>query len=130
MSLESLPESWVVWNDEPNGRCILAFRPDVFDTKQFPPACLPTIYVTQGTPNRPAQERRTTDSWYFEFYLEPDVSLPRTPRFSTREEALEAAVELAGEFDRGEIAYRDAYQIPREEYLDELDELTGRGVTN
>ncbi len=126
MSVPTLPESWVVWNDEPGGRCILAYRPDVFDTTQFPPECLPTLYLTQGTPNRPPQERQATDPWYLKFYLEPNVELPRTPRYPTREEALEAAVELAKEFDRGEIEYRDAYQVPRGEYLDKLDELTGR----
>ncbi len=126
VSIENLPESWVVWNEEPNGRCILAYRPDVFDTREFPPECMPTLYLTQGTPNRPAQERRATDSWYFEFFLEPEVTLPRTPRFPTRDEALAAAVELADEFDRGEVEYRSCYQVPREEYLDELDELTGR----
>ncbi|KZN23524.1 hypothetical protein A4G99_11490 [Haladaptatus sp. R4] len=126
MSIENLPESWVVWNEEPNGRCILAYRPDVFDTQQFPSACMPTLYVTQGTPNRPPQERRATDSWYFEFFLEPEVTLPGTPQFPAREEAITAAVSLAAEFDRGEVDYRSCYQVPRERYLDKLDELTGR----
>ncbi|WP_458189974.1 DUF5820 family protein [Haladaptatus sp. NG-WS-4] len=126
MDESELPESWTVWNAEPGGRVILAYRLDVFDTKQFPPECLPTIYLTQGTPNRPPQERRATDAWYLEFYLEPDVTLPKTPRFSTRDDALDAAVELATEFARGEIDYRACYQIPREAYLDRLDELTGR----
>jgi hypothetical protein len=126
MPEEALPESWIVWNDEPDGRCILAYRPDVFDTQQFPPECLPTIYLTQGTPNRPPQEHRTTDSWYLKFYLEPDVTLSETPRFPTRDEAFDAAVELAAKFARGEVDYRACYQVPREAYLDRLDELTGR----
>ncbi|WP_440005608.1 DUF5820 family protein [Halomicrococcus sp. SG-WS-1] len=125
MSLSDLPESWTVWNDEHEGRCVLAYRPDVFDAQAFPAPCMPTISLTPGSPNRPPGER-SGEAWYVTFYLEPEVSLPGTRRFDSREAAVDGAVDLAAEFAAGEIDYRDAYQVPREEYLDRLDELTGR----
>lgn len=122
-----LPEGWTVWNDEPGGRRILAYRPDVFDTEGFPAACLPTLYVAAGQPNRPAGEAEygTTDVWRVEFFLEPEVEVVPARTYDSREEALAGARELAEEFVRGELDYRGAYQVPRDEYLDELDELTG-----
>lgn len=124
---EELPEGWTVWNDEPGGRRVLAYRPDVFDTQQFPPACLPTLFVAAGPPNRPAAETEygPTEVWRVQFFLEPDVELLPARTYDARADALAAARELAGEFARGELNYREAYQVPREEYLDRLDELTG-----
>ncbi|WP_321112968.1 DUF5820 family protein [Halorussus salinisoli] len=123
----NLPDGWTVWNDEPGGRRILAYRPDVFDADQFPAACMPTLYVAAGAPNRPAAEAEygTTKVWRVEFFLEPEVELVPARTYDTREDALTGARELAGEFTRGELDHRDAYQVPRDEYLDELDELTG-----
>jgi hypothetical protein len=127
MTERELPEGWTVWNDEAGGRQVLAYRPDVFDTEQFPPACMPTLYVAAGAPNRPASEAEfdPTEVWRVEFFLEPEVEATSARTFDTREEALEGARELAAEFARGDLDYRDAYQVPREAYLDELDELTG-----
>jgi len=45
-----------------------------------------------------------------------------------REEATAAARELAARFSAGEVDYRGLYQVPRPDYLDRLDELTGRGT--
>jgi hypothetical protein len=127
MTERDLPEGWTVWNDEPGGRQVLAYRPDVFDTEQFPAACMPTLYVAAGAPNRPASEAElgVTDVWRVEFFLEPEVEAASARTFDTREEAVEGARKLAAEFARGDLDYRDAYQVPREEYLDKLDELTG-----
>ncbi len=123
-----LPEEWTVWNDEPGGRRILAYRPDVFDADQFPAACMPTLYVAAGQPNRPASEAEygRTNVWRVEFFLEPEVELVPARTRDTRAEAIAEARDLAAAFARGELDYRGAYQVPREEYLDELDELTGR----
>ncbi|WP_158056323.1 DUF5820 family protein [Halorussus halophilus] len=128
MSDNELPEGWTVWNDESEGRRILAYRPDVFDGGQFPAPCMPTIYVAPGAPNRPPAESEvgTPTVWRVEFFLEPDVQLTSPQTFDTRDEALDGARELADEFAAGELDFRGAYQVPREEYLDELDELTGR----
>jgi hypothetical protein len=125
---EDLPDGWTVWNDEPGGRAIFAYRPDVFDSDQFPAACLPTLYVAAGAPNRPAAEAElgTTDVWRVEFFLEPDVTLVPARTHESREAALDDARDLADQFARGELDYREAYQVPRETYLDRLDELTGR----
>ena len=125
---EDLPEGWTVWNDEPGGRRILAYRPDVFDTQQFPAACLPTLFVAAGAPNRPPGEAEvgTPDVWRVQFFLEPDVELVSARTYDSREEALDDARELAAEFARGDLDHRGAYQVPREAYLDRLDELTGR----
>ncbi|WP_435174715.1 DUF5820 family protein [Halorussus sp. AFM4] len=121
------PAGWTVWNDEPDGRRILAYRPDVFDGDRFPAACMPTLYVAAGAPNRPAAEAEygTTDVWRVEFFLEPEVELVPARTYDTREAAVAGARDLAAEFARGELDYRGAYQVPREEYLDELDELIG-----
>ena len=126
--LPSLPDSWTVWNRGEDGRLILAYRPDVFDADEFPSACLPTLYLTHGKRTRRPGTNPTTrsDDWYVTFYLEPDVVV-ENDRFSTREDALERALELARTFDRGGIDYRGCYQVPRETYFDRLDELTGEG---
>ncbi|MFC4246430.1 DUF5820 family protein [Natribaculum luteum] len=124
-----LPDGWVVWSDEDDGRSVLAYRPDVFNADDFPAPCLPTLYLTQGKRSRrpgvnPA-DHVFDENWYVTLYLEPDVSL-EADRFSSREKALERAVSLARQFDDGEIDYRDLYQVPRERYFERLDELTGR----
>lgn len=125
---DDLPDGWTVWNDEPGGRRILAYRPDVFDSDQFPAACLPTLYVAAGAPNRPAGETRigTPDVWRVEFFLEPEVEVIPARTHDSRETALDDARDLADRFVRGELDYRAAYQVPREKYLDRLDELTDR----
>jgi len=124
-----LPDGWTLWNDEPGGRRVLAYRPDVFDTERFPPACLPTLYVAAGQPNRPAAEAKygSTDVWRVQFFLEPEVELVAARTYDTREAALAGARELASEFARGDLDHREAYQVPRKAYLDRLDELVGDG---
>lgn len=127
MSYENLPDGWVVWNDEPEGRSILAYRPDVFDADQFPAECLPTIYLTRGRPSRrPAGHDpiESGDGWTVVLYLEPDVD-SGNERFDERDRAVEHAIELAGKFAAGEIDYRGLYQVPRREYFEKLDDLTG-----
>lgn len=128
MSFEGLSEDWVVWSDESAGRSVLVYRPDVFDTQAFPPECLPTIYLTSQSPDRPPGERsRGPERWHVLLYLEPDVrARGRDATYETRERAVDGAVELARAFADGEVDYRGLYQVPREAYLDELDRLTGR----
>ena len=129
MDLSDLPESWVVWSDESDGRAVLAYRPDVFDSDSFPAPCMPTIYVTRGSkerrrpPGEPTHPRSA--GWRVTLFLEPEVTLPEES-FDTRAAALSGAVEVARSFDGGEVNYRGAYQVPRDAYLDRLDELTGR----
>ncbi|AGB37278.1 DUF5820 family protein [Natronococcus occultus] len=128
--LESLPDAWEVWSAEDDGRLVLAYRPDVFDGEAFPAPCLPTLYLTHGKrtrrPGTNPTDRTAATDWFVTFYLEPDVSLNETNRFETRAEGLERTVELARQFDDGGIDYRALYQVPREEYFERLDELTGR----
>ncbi|WP_195155972.1 DUF5820 family protein [Halococcus agarilyticus] len=123
---DSLPAGWTVWN-ESEERCVLVYRPDVFDTHDYPAPCLPTIYLTHGRRSRrPGTERSTTgDSWYVTLYLEPDVDRD-ADRFEAREAAVTGAIDLAERFAAGAIDYRGLYQVPREEYFAKLDELTGR----
>lgn len=126
MSFEGLPEGWVVWNEEPNGRSILVFRPDVFDSDAFPAPCLPTIYVTNGSRRRrPGAGARETDEWHVTLFLEPEVEAG-TETYDDRAAAVDAAVAYADRFAAGEVDYRGLYQVPREAYFDRLDELTGR----
>lgn len=122
-----LPEGWRVWNEEDEGRVILVFRPDVFDSQQFPPECLPTIYVSQ----RPPQERlprldAERSDWYVALRLEPEVQVQTVgSQHETRDGAIAEAIEIAETFEAGEIDFRASYQVPRDEYLDALEEYTG-----
>jgi hypothetical protein len=126
MTLDRLPEGWVVWSDEAT-KIVLSFRPDVFDTAAFPPPCLPTIYVTKGRRSRrPGRnDPEPEDPWYVTLYLEPEVERP-AERYDSRDGATAGAAEVARRFAEGEVDYRGLYQVPRPEYLDKLDELTGR----
>jgi hypothetical protein len=125
MGLEDLPEGWHRWSDEAT-KAVLVYRPDVFDTSQFPAPCLPTIYVTKGQRDRrPGQHRPSPDAdWYVTLFLEPEVDRP-PESFETRAAADAGATELARRFSAGSVDYRGLYQVPREDYLDRLDELTG-----
>ncbi|EMA45784.1 DUF5820 family protein [Halococcus saccharolyticus] len=123
---DALPDGWTVWN-ESEERCVLVYRPDVFDSHEFPAPCLPTIYLTHGRRSRrPGTDRRSTtgDSWYVTLYLEPDVDRD-ADRFADHEAAVAGAIDLAKRFADGAIDYRGLYQVPREEYFEKLDELTG-----
>lgn len=127
-SAPELPAGWRRWNDHEQGAAIFVYRPDVFDSHQYPAACLPTIYVRPRPPGR--QRRRANErheGWFLAVHLEPEVRIRDVESaHETRAEALEAATEVARQFADGEIDYRSAYQVPREAYLDELDALTGR----
>ncbi|MFD1564694.1 DUF5820 family protein [Haloarchaeobius amylolyticus] len=125
----SVPDGWEVWSEGTDGRLVLAYRPDVFNAADFPAPCLPTLYLTHGKRTRrpgvnPADTADSED-WFVTLYLEPDVSLDETLRVPTREAAIERTVELARQFDAGEIDYRELYQVSREAYFERLDELTG-----
>jgi hypothetical protein len=124
---QEFPDGWAVWSDE-STKVVLVFRPDVFDTTEFPPPCLPTLYVTKGQRSRrPGRnDPDPEDSWYVTLYLEPEVEGP-TREYDGRTAATDGAADLARQFAEGEIDYRALYQVPRPEYLDELDELTGSG---
>lgn len=128
MDEAGLPDGWTIWNDEPGGRRVLAYRPDVFDSQAFPAPCLPTIFLSDGPHRNRRPERiaggRSPD-WYVTFYLEPDVVLAEE-RFESRDAAVEGTIALARRFADGELDHRGAYQVPREAYLDRLDELVGR----
>ena len=125
---ESLPSGWTVW-DEADARCVLVYRPDVFDGDEFPAPCLPTIYLTRGRRSRRPGPRRasgTEGSWFVTLFFEPEVE--RDPeRFETRAAAVAGTVALAERFADGEVDYREYYQVPREDYFGKLDELTGSG---
>ncbi len=125
--LAELPAGWQVWSDGDEGRVVLTYRPDVFDSDAFPAACLPTLYVTRGPMERrrpPGEETGLRDDWHVTLYLEPDVAAPARS-FDRRDGALDGAVEWARAFDRGDVDYRALYQVPRGDYLDRLDDLTG-----
>jgi len=125
-AFDDLPEGWRVWNDD-DGGATLVFRPDVFDTQQYPAPCLPTVRVT---PRPPTERKRRAGSqsegWFVLLRLEPEVRVKEADtRFDSREAAEAGAVDLAERFAAGGVDYRGAYQIPRDDYFDELDELTG-----
>ena len=126
MSFEALPDGWRVWNEEPSGRAILVYRPDVFGGDDLPAECLPTIYLTNGARKaRPGSGQYATDEWHVVLFAEPEIELV-TETCETREAGADAAVEIAARFAAGEVDYRDAYQVPREAYFDRLDDLVGR----
>lgn len=124
MDLAGLPADWSVWN-QTESKLILAYRPDVFDSENFPAPCLPTIYLTRGKRTRRPGADRTGADWYVTLYLEPEVERP-PDSYPDRDSAVAGAVGLANQFATGEIDYRSLYQVPREGYLAELDELVGR----
>jgi hypothetical protein len=57
-------DSGLVSTDSTRGwRSVLAFHPDVFNTKDFHAPCLPTIYVTNGSrKRRPSASQIPTDT--------------------------------------------------------------------
>jgi hypothetical protein len=124
---EALADGWRVWSDAED-RLVLTYRPDVFDGAGFDAACLPTLYVTRGRRSRRPGGTRTLPAdapWVVTLFLEPEVSAP--PReFDSPEGAVDGAIDLAAEFARGDVDYRSLYQVPRPDYFDRLDELTGR----
>ncbi|MFB6089595.1 MAG: DUF5820 family protein [Halobellus sp.] len=124
------PDGWTLWNDEPRGRRILVFRPDVFNEREgLPAACLPTILVSnRSRAARPGASRVRTGTWHVVLTLEPEVEAAEES-YESRDEAVEGANELARRFAQGEIDYRGAYQVPREEYFERLDEVL-RGDEN
>jgi hypothetical protein len=124
---DDLPDGWQVWADEHEGRSVLTYRPDVFNTKDFPAPCLPTIYVTNGSrKKRPGASQISTDTWHVSLFLEPEIEGP-VERYDSRPAAVDGAVDLAARFVDGAVDYRGLYQVPREAYLDRLDELVGSG---
>ena len=125
VSFEGLPDGWRVWNEEPSGRAILVYRPDVFGGGDLQAECLPTIYLTNGSrAARPGSGQYATDEWHVVFYLEPEVEAAAETHGS-RDAGVAAAVEVAARFSDGDIDYRAAYQVPRERYFARLDELVG-----
>jgi len=127
MDVDGLSEDWTVWN-KTETELVLAYRPDVFDSEQFPAPCLPTIYLTRGKRTRRPGADRTGEDWYVRLYLEPEVDRDAETA-PDRETAVELALALANRFAAGEIDYRALYLVPREAYLDELDALTGEPET-
>lgn len=125
MSLQSLPDGWSVWSEQRDGRVVMTYRPDVFDSQAYPPPCMPTLYIAKGSrPSRPSDARTESSHWMVTLFLEPEIDLERET-YDDRQTALDGAVSIATKFTQGTIDYRDAYQVPREAYLDKLDELTG-----
>ncbi|WP_336002746.1 DUF5820 family protein [Halorientalis halophila] len=125
MDFADLAPGWEVWS-ESETRSVLAFRPDVFDSSDFPAACLPTIYLTKGQRDRrPGRHQPSPgDPWHVTLFLEPEIEVA-SRRFDDESAAVAGARDLAAEFAAGEFDLRDVYQVPREEYLDELERLVG-----
>lgn len=125
MEFEGLPAGWTVWSQE-STKAVLAYRPDVFDSHEYPSPCLPTLYVTKGKRSRrPGRDVPDPDDpWYVTLYLEPDVSHDER-RYDARGAAVTGAVEQCEAFVQGDIDYRGLYQVPRPDYFEKLDELTG-----
>lgn len=124
----ALGEGWTVWNAT-DSRAILAYQPAVFDGSAFPEACLPTVYVARGRrTRRPGRTRNLPPDapWLVTLRVEPEVNMEPSAH-DNRADAVESAERLTHRFASGEIDYRSLYQVPREAYLEKLDELTGRG---
>ncbi|MEF8787292.1 MAG: DUF5820 family protein [Haloarculaceae archaeon] len=126
MAIDGLAEGWDVWSNE-QSKVVLAYRPDVFNTADFPAACLPTIYLTKGKQSRrPGRDRPSPDdAWYVTLYLEPEVDAGQES-FDSKEQAHDHVAALSEQFVVGDLDYRDLYQVPRPDYFEKLDELTGQ----
>ncbi|WP_435184465.1 DUF5820 family protein [Halobellus sp. EA9] len=116
------PDGWTLWNDEPRGRRILVFRPDVFNEREgLPAACLPTILISnRSRAPRPGASRVRTATWHVVLTLEPEVEAV-AESYDSRAAAIEGAHDLARRFAAGAVDYREAYQVPREAYFERLD---------
>ena len=126
MDETTLGDGWRVWNAE-DDRIVFAYRPDVFDGDEFPAPCLPTLYVTRGRRTRRPEGTRNLPPgtpWMVTLYLEPEVSHEPDAHDSFAA-ARSAAEALTRRFAAGDVDYRSLYQVPRERYLEALDELTG-----
>lgn len=125
--LASLPPGWECWSHEEGGRLVLTYRPDIFNAEAFDPTQLPTLVLAPGrSPDRPPEERVTTNRWHLALYLEPDIRLREVEAsFPTRETALEETIAVAERFSAGEFELRSAYIDPPDRYLDRLTELIG-----
>ena len=121
------PSGWTVWNDEPRGRRILVFRPEVFnESNDLPAPCLPTILISnRSRAARPGASRVRTGTWHAVLTLEPEVEAV-VEEFDTRAAAVEGANGIARRFAAGEVDYREVYQVPREAYFERLDEVLRR----
>lgn len=98
----------------------------MFNESAFPAECMPTVFVWNGSrANRPGATQIRTKTWHAVLYLEPEIEVV-VEEFDSREAAVDGATDIAGRFADGEIDYRSAYQVPREDYFEKLDELTGR----
>lgn len=128
MSLSALPDGWAVWNEEPGGRVILAYHPEVFNAADFDSACLPTLTVAPGnSPDQHPEQRKQSGRWHVALYLEPAVRVRSSDAsFESRQAAVDGALAVAERFSTGAIDYREAYHDPRDDYLDELDRLVER----
>lgn len=127
MSLEELPEGWVVWNDD-GGRVVLVFRPDVFEGATYDSAHLPTLYVSTRSPDVPMRRGdEPSEAWHVACTLEPEVRVRALESsHELRADAVDAAVAAARRFSRGAVDFEGAYAAnPPEAYLRRLAELTG-----
>ena len=123
MEEDELPPGWVVWSREEGGRLVLAYRPDVFDGKEYPAECLPTIFLTRSAGNDPRVRGRSQDPdrpWLVECRLEPAVPI-KERRVGSRAAAVDVARRTAEEFSRGQLDFRAAYQEPRPAYFAALE---------
>ncbi len=125
--MDDPPEGWDVWNAEEGGLAVFVFRPDVFDSSTFPPECLPTLRVTRGSPGTKRRRAgREKTGWGVALFMEPEVRVRECDRQAgSREDALAAARTVMESFAAGDVDYRGAYQVPRDEYVAELDRLVG-----
>ncbi|WP_424018466.1 DUF5820 family protein [Halorientalis pallida] len=125
MDSADLPAGWEVWSAGET-RYVLAYRPDIFDSKEFPAPCLPTIYLTKGQRGRrPGRHQPAPDDpWHVTLSLEPEIEVA-SARYDDRDEAVAGVHDLAARFADGEFDPREYYQVPREDYLDELDAILG-----
>ncbi|WP_299262295.1 DUF5820 family protein [Halorientalis sp.] len=126
MDFADLATGWEVWT-QGETRCVLAYRPDIFDSSDFPAPCLPTIYLTKGQRGRrPGRHQPAPgDPWHVTLYLEPEIEVD-SARYDDQEAAVDGVRDLATRFVDGEFDLRSVYQLPRETYLDELESLVAR----
>lgn len=127
--VESVPDGWEPWHDEPAGVTVFVYRPDVFDGTDLPAACMPTLAIrparSRGPRGRPVRGRDAT-AWTVQLLLEPELVMKRET-VADRSVAVERGRNWMARFAAGAVPI-DGYELSAPEYGETLVSLLDQEV--